>query len=255
MLPGCSLASPLDFSLALDFACFLGPGFLPGLGLGLIPVLLLPLLELHLSRGLGEGLELICMSEPVSRSDIQQLIASLDRLTIAVRESGLGVKDVLEDWELIEADYQGPGFGQVQNHWLEEGPPETPPHLLLLAKKLTSARGDGGDRIRRAFTTGFWARISLNCCVKLAGPEPLALRDTHFLVVRAAGLPHPVRVLKGEERDLLVGQDSQALAYGFPSLAEVQAFCCGAGIEVPALYKWRSSASGSAMRATLASSC
>ena len=58
------------------------------------------------------------------------------------------------------------------------------------------------------------------------------------------GLVQPVRVLKIEERDQFVGGDPRALHYGFPSLVEVQAFCCGAGISVPALYKCRSSGSG-----------
>ena len=115
-------------------------------------------------------------------------------------------------------------------------------------------KGDGEERIRRAFTAGFWAKISVDCGVKLSGPEPLKLRDTQFLVVRAIGLPYPVCVLK-EERDLLVGQGSQALSCGFPSLAEVQAFCCGAGFEVPASYKWKNSASSSATRVIPASSC
>ena len=85
---------------------------------------------------------LTCMSEPVTRADILQLCACLDRFSLAVRESGLNtlnVGDCLEDWELVEADYQGPGFGQVSHHWLEEGPPPTPPQLppLLLLSCLS----------------------------------------------------------------------------------------------------------------------
>ena len=190
------------------------------------------------------------MSEPVTRQDVLQLISSLERLTLAVRGSGLGVVGGLEDWELAEADYQGPGYGAVRNFEVESGPPDTPASLLELGKKLISSKTDGQFRIRRALTAGLWAKISLLCEVALSGPEPIPLRDTQFLVLRAVGLDQPVRVLKIEERDQFVGGDPRALHYGFPSLAEVQAFCCGAGISVPDLYKCRSSGSGSATRVT-----
>ena len=88
------------------------------------------------------------------------------------------------------------------------------------------------------------------CEVVLPPTDPLPLRDTQFLVLRAVSLGQPVRVLKIEERDQFVRGDPKALHYGFPSLAEVQAFCCGAGIAVPALYKCRSNGSGSATRET-----
>ena len=98
--------------------------------------------------------------------DVLQLISSLERLTLAVRGSGLGVVGGLEDWELVEADYQGPGYGAVRNFEVESGPPDTPASLLELGKKLISSKTDGQFRIRRAFTAGFWAKISL-CFVKL----------------------------------------------------------------------------------------
>ena len=198
-----------------------------------------------------------CMSDPVTREDIQQLCASLDRLSLAVRESGLSQGNLLEGWEVVEPLYQGPGLGSVLHHRLEEGPPETPEQIAELAKKLTSSKGDGPARVREAFVAGFWARIALECHVKqLDSPTTqaaAALRSTQYLVVRASGLEHPVRVLKADEKEKLVGKDPLALHYGFPSLIEVQAFCCGADIQVPALYKWsplRSSGSGSAQTVT-----
>eukprot|EP00435_Cladocopium_sp_Y103_P018082 s4606_g4.t1 len=149
------------------------------------------------------------------------LISALERLTLAVREGGLGVGGGLEDWELVEEDYKGPGFGAVLNFRLEEGPPATPSQLCELGRKLTSSKADGQERIRRAFTAGFWAKIALLCDVSLSGPEPIALKDTQFLVIRAFGLSHPVRVLKAEERDQLVG--------GVPKA------CRGAGV---LLWSW-----------------
>lgn len=78
-----------------------------------------------------------------------------------------------EDWELVESDYEGPGYGAVQRFELESGPPDTPSPLLELGKKLTSAKSDGQSRICRAFTAGYWAKIALLCEVSLSGPEPI----------------------------------------------------------------------------------
>ena len=192
------------------------------------------------------------MSDQLSRSDVDRLIDSLDRLTIAVRETQLGTASVLEGWELVEEVYPGPAREAVRHHRAEEPPPETPAQILGLAKRLTSAKGDGNQRVTEAFRAGYWARLSLECHIHQLDRPTLStpLRATQHLILRATGLEHPVRVLKAEERDKLIGGDTDAIFFGFPSLIEVQAFCSGAGIEVPALYKCRNTESGSAARVT-----
>ena len=187
----------------------------------------------------------------MTRSDILRLIDSLEGLTLAIREGGLVVQqeDLLADWTLIAGEQPRPELGDSGPFQAEEGPPPVPASLLFLSRQLHSAKSNGEVRIRRAYNAGFWARIAVETCTSFQGPEALPLKNAHFLILRARGLSRPVRVLKWEEADRLVRSDPEAIHLGFPSLIEVQSFCCGAGVSVPPLYGWRNSASSSAQRA------
>ena len=76
------------------------------------------------------------MSDPVSKRDIDRLVDSLDKLTLAVRERGIA-SDPLEGWELIEGGCQGPAFGAVRHHRAEEPPPEVPAQILTPLRSQT----------------------------------------------------------------------------------------------------------------------
>lgn len=191
---------------------------------------------------------------------MSDLALSIHRLTLALESLTLSVDllsarvtnieqqlSVSEGWEVIEGHRGVEGALRSDQILAEEGPPPIPAAILDLARGLTEKGGGASKRIQSAYSAGFWAQLAVNTCADYRAVESSSLNITQWVVLRAGGLTSPYRVSrKGDLAKLLrapcfrplVGSSSTPVVQGFASLAEVRAFCGGAGVPVPPLLKW-----------------
>lgn len=205
-------------------------------------------------------------SAPISSSEVKDLIAALTRLSIALEtyntthqlpsssatsaplDTGV-VTDGGESWILVEDSERLPlGYSDPRIYRIvEDSPGATPPALVSLGRnRLTGVDPGFEARVRRAYVAGFWAWAALSTNTEYKPADPIPLPDSRYVVLRSWTLnPRVVKVPFQVERksDLkaLLGDLSApgAIIQGFAPLTEVQIFCGGASIEVPALYQWR----------------
>ena len=198
---------------------------------------------------------------PVSSSEVRELIASLNRLSIAL-ESNLAQApsgsqsprvvpsgDPESPWILVEEEETLPtGYKDSRiSRIVEDGPGPTPPALISLGKsRLTGVDPGYETRVRRAYVAGFWAWAAVETHTEYTSADPICLPDTHFVVLRAwtfnpRHVQLPVRVRTKSDLTQLLGPlpAPGAIVQGFSSLTEVQVFCGGANVSVPPLYQWR----------------
>ena len=127
---------------------------------------------------------------------------------------------------------------------LEEGPPDTPEFLLRYSEvgrlKISPYPQ---DRTHRAFRAGFWARCGIDTHCQLDIDYPTSSPTTHWLVWSAQGLNVPVRFTEQALAERLVAAipksriGSCCYLVGFTTVLELQAFCIGARIRVPARWQ------------------
>ena len=182
--------------------------------------------------------------------DLQQTINKLSRevdllsLRVAALESSAASND---GWELVEPEDQA--FGGLSHHRiaLEEGPPELPAALESFASVLSDIGGGKYQRAKAAFRAGYFAQLAVETSTEYHPEDNPALSFSHWIVLRGAGLPSPVRVTRKSDLNRLVSvrraarRSETAVIQGFASLAELRIFCGGARIAIPTLVRWTSS--------------
>ena len=234
----------------MDFS-YCWPAF--GLCLPVPCGLLLKLLHLQpqLHPPPGQGSRPIwCMSRGgLSAEDIRGLTEAIQKLTLAVETLTERFEDsVPGGWELVEEESRPPGFEEPNLsklhclHNADTGPPKIPSWVLNIAdKELKGGTRDSLFRAERAFTAGFWAKISLDTHTNYGTIEPIPLQDRYWIVLRAPRLQEPIVVTAKKDVERLVGISAAAVFEGFASKAEILCFCAGAGISVPGLKRWKGS--------------
>ena len=108
-----------------------------------------------------------------------------------------------------------------------------PDFCLGLCSSLGSA---AQSRAQRAWEAGLWAKATLEGRIAKPRPTPkISLRPTVYIVVRAPGLAHPVRVSTSAEYFRLIPsfRDSDSISLSFPSIAEARVYCAAVGIAFP----------------------
>ena len=209
---------------------------------------------------------LSCMSSqaPISSSEVQDLISALTRLSLAL-ETYNSVRQLPqpsatsspvepevvfacgESWTVVEESEKLPrGYTDPRIYRIvEDGPGPTPPALLSLGRtRLTGVEPGFEARVRRAYVAGFWAWAASTTNSEYVPAEPIPLADSRFVVLRSWTLDPrvvraPFQVERKSDLKALLGDLSApgAIIQGFASLTEVQVFCGGACIEIPALYQ------------------
>ena len=207
---------------------------------------------------------------PISSAEVQDLISALTRLSVALETYSsvrqlpqpsatsspvepevvynlggppCGSWTVVEDSEKLPRGYTDPRIYRI----VEDGPGPTPPALLSLGRTRLTGAGPGIEaRVRRAYVAGFWAWAALTTNTEYVPAESIPLADSRFVVLRSWNLDPrvvraPFQVEKKADLKALLGDLSApgAIIQGFASLTEVQIFCGGACIEIPALYQWK----------------
>ncbi len=177
-------------------------------------------------------------------SAVQQLQASVEALSarLGVVESRLGVNPE-DEWEVVEESFEPPSRVTVPSVGVSTAVPDIPAALLSFAERLSSVAPGHIVRAKRAFESGFRARIALETGTWFLGAKTsIPQKDTVWILVQARGISKPHRVaLKSDLHRLwsLPGSGGDVICQGFPSLTEAQIFCAGCDIAVPPLYKWR----------------
>ena len=190
---------------------------------------------------------------------LQVLVGRVEELKQKVER--LEVKEQ-SDWELVELASLAPGVSDPNRPYpfaarpAEEGPPELPHQFLQLARaKLLSKVLPAHTRAKRAFDSGFWARVSLDTCTPYEPLERIpALSPCHWIVLRGPGVAEPIRACTQREAWAAIHHfDSTVISEEFASLTELQLFCVGARIEIPALWRCRNLGSDSRARGSRSS--
>lgn len=120
-----------------------------------------------------------------------------------------------------------------------DGPPELPPGILEIAASVSWEEGQGELRVKRAFEAGFWARLLVKAGIAQTYPVIISAPASHFVVLRAAGLGAYARFKSKADFDSFVAcsvSGNSLVASGFARLEELEVFCIGASIPLPALY-------------------
>lgn len=123
----------------------------------------------------------------------------------------------------------------------EEGPLETPPACLDLARRrLTSVSIGAEARAHRAFQAGFWAKVAIDSHTPYVCQESLPeLKISHWIVLSSSKHSSPFRVCSRKSFEELTRGSEGIVVERFASLAEVQIFCLGAQAPVPQLLSCR----------------
>ena len=98
---------------------------------------------------------------------------------------------------------------------------------------------EGIQRIHLCFSAGFWARVALETFTQQLSPFELSGPPKHTIVLRSVGLGGFVRFDSEEDFASFCAQSAgeSRIAYGFATFTELEVFCQGAKLQVPALFK------------------
>ena len=209
----------------------------------------------------------ICMSDLPSQA-IQELTSAVQALTLAISGQSPSAQPSSADsspgdWEVIGTETQDIRVAKdihctsVKHRTAEEGPGEIPPILLDFARNKLTAKSPGPEfRARRAFNAGFWARIAIDTDTAYSLAEPIPeCRIQHWIVLACLAFGGSARFTTRSDFGRAIEGDPRFSVYeAFASQTELEIFCAGASVPLPALRTWRKPVSSLSARGTQASS-
>lgn len=210
------------------------------------------------------------MSEALDRGSVVQLIAAINRLTLAVDNLSHRLVDspaapsttpaaaaapcsswstVDPEWELVEEESAALEQESaiyihqlLLTHGLETGPPALPkPCRDLAVQRLQGTQALCIRRAEVAFACGFWARVAIETNTRTFNgkSQDFAIRPKHWIVLRG-GKFGPVRFVDATSYNKGIDLwDAEVIAESFGSLVEIRIFCAGASRPVPPLRRWK----------------
>ena len=145
---------------------------------------------------------------------------------------------IAERWKVVEEE--GLAFVGDSSIRVEDGPGPLPALLRDQADSISRDQKDGLNRADLAFSAGFWARVGVEVFSSQSIAENLTFPSRHFIVLRACGLGGFVRFETEEHFQCFLGQTANRgglIACGFQTLTELEIFCQGSKIAVPAKFE------------------
>jgi len=120
----------------------------------------------------------------------------------------------------------------------EEGPGVVPAFVIDFCKEKLSSKPPGPEeRACVAYRAGFWASVSISTNTAYNQIQVPGLRVNHWVVLRSCD-SLPFRTTTRRDFDNLVDPADRLLVFAvLDSLAEVEAFCLGASVEIPPLKR------------------
>ena len=210
------------------------------------------------------------MSLPFSASELRDLIQKLERLEVWQAEversnqASSSAKGYSRGDPKARASAAGsavslpafPAISQIARLWtctkdagpafigegwrtVPEGPGPVPPLVEDQAAFVCHDEREGLQRVHLSYSAGFWARVSLETYTDQVSPAVISEPAKHFIVLRACGLGGAVRFASAEHFDHFRNQifSGGCVFHGFATETELEVFCQGARIAVPALYQ------------------
>ena len=180
---------------------------------------------------------------------IQDLTAAVHQLTLATQSlqsaitpspGSCGSDYLIEE---IAPSYEPDRLGEVQAvlsyHTPELGPLELPFWLPgHIHKKFGVSELGLEPQLLRVFSAGFWAKYSLDTHVDFEAERPLPGSVVGHWVVLRSPYKVPFRVNNfGDLKAFIHTEDKSVIVQGLQSIWEVEVFCLGATIPVPALWR------------------
>ena len=110
-----------------------------------------------------------------------------------------------------------------------------PQSCIELCARVGSSPEEARSRAQRAWEAGLWAKAVVEGKVPTPRPTPKlpGYRNSCYVVLRAPGLEHPVRVASAAKYFQLLPTFEGSLSHAFPSVAEARVYCSGFGIAFP----------------------
>ena len=244
------LVCPVELSLRwpLDFTSSFGIHSLP-----LSIPILLPPLDLHHPTGFWP----ICMNaNGLLISAIRTAIASLRAIASSLEAAINGAEavsgpsgepaapslDLEASFLSSSAGAPSQGFSASRSSSHDEVAQlitSAPPACHQLCISIGATPEERAARVQRAWEAGHWARATLEGRISKPRPTPkVANRPTTYIVLRAPGLAHPVRVSTAAEYFKILPRFSEeSVSHAFPSLSEARVYCIAAGVDFPELQE------------------
>lgn len=182
--------------------------------------------------------------------DIASLVSALDRLTIAIESAA--TSQAADEWVVVDESAASSSQIEGSLHSNHSAPsasehsvpevPDCPEHLVAICRRLRGKQPSPEFRARRAWEAGFWAKQVLDGkrSKPLPSPPLEGFKPAVYIILRAPGVECPTRVSTASELFRLLGRlDRATVCHGFPSLAEAEVYCAGAGTSLPEPYQWR----------------
>lgn len=214
------------------------------------------LLLLHLAF----AIDLVCLAtchlmSSGLRVRLEELSKEADRLQVAAVELAEAIADLLMpgefgDWVRVDDEFpplSAQEFLALQTlqryQGIEDGAPPLPEECLrIVARTLTCSPEVVLDRAKKAYSLGFWARISLetNSTFSEAIESESGVSFQHWVVLYRKTPSINRRLSSRACKDIAVTVEPDCICQGFETVSELVVFCAGAGVLVPPLEKWTS---------------
>jgi len=116
---------------------------------------------------------------------------------------------------------------------------DPPAYCFDFCSSLSGSPAEVEQRVRRAWEAGVWAKATLDGRIDKPRPTPkLRIKPAVYIVVRAPGVHHPVRVATATEFFRLVPAFTEStISHSFPSIGEGKVYCAALGIRFPDLQQ------------------
>lgn len=215
------------------------------------------------------GCQVTCMSDQASSADIRGLTSAIQALTLAVTgrpaepASPAGSESTVGDWSVVGVEAQDIRIAedsrcaQVRFRGVEEGPGEIPPILLDIARSKLSSKPPGAEfRALRAFRAGFWSKAAIATSTVYRPIDPVPeLKARHWIVLACPAFPGTARFTSRSDFGRAIEGDIENSVFEvFASQTELEIYCAGASVPLPALKTWKKQASSTSARGIPASS-
>ena len=187
-----------------------------------------------------------------SQAQLKVLSRRADRLQVECVELAEAIADLLApqafgDWVLVDDGFpplpiqEFTALKALQRfHSLEDGFPDTPEECVrVVARSLPCDPEEVVDRARKAYVTGFLARIALSTSTPFDRTAKIEDEELNHWVVLYRHTPAiNRRVTSRKCLEVAISVEEDCVWEGFRSISELIVFCAGAGSFVPKLDKW-----------------
>ena len=187
-------------------------------------------------------------------AQLEFLSKQADRLQAQCVDLAEAIADLLQpqkfgDWVLVDDGFpplpiqEFTALKALQRfHGLEDGFPEVPEECVrVIAHSLPCEPEEVVNRARKAYVSGFLARIAISTCTSFERTAKFEDEDLiHWVILYRHTPAINRRVTSRKCLEVAISVEEDCVWEGFRSISELIVFCAGAGVFVQRLDKWTS---------------